>query len=140
MGFCHHFGLFVQRFFYNLLLLFQRRFPEGFFESFYPIWDRKWSRAGTPNWSNICKQMNLLPLGVIFWILAYFRSNVVPFWCAFGAIWVTLGYLFSVISWHLRLALAWFGIILQPFLSNFVWPESGHEFTRGFRQSLVVFR
>ena len=60
-------------------------------------------------------------------------------WYPFGVLWVTLGYFFGTISRHLRLALAWFGIILRPFLSNFVWPESGHEFTRGFRQSLVVF-
>ena len=60
-------------------------------------------------------------------------------WYPFGALWVTLGYFFGAISWHLRLALAWFGIILRPFLFKLVWPESGHEFTRGFRQSLVVF-
>ena len=28
-----------------------------------------------------------------------------------------------------------FGIIPQPFFPNFVRPESGHEFTRVFRQS-----
>ena len=80
--------------------------------------------------------MILLPPGVILGILERFGINLVPIWCALG----DLGYFFSAISWHLRLALAWFGIILRPFLSNFVWPESGHEFTRGFRQSLVVFR
>jgi len=36
-------------------------------------------------------------------------------WHAFGALWVALGYLFGAISWHLRLALAWLGVIPQPF-------------------------
>ena len=60
-------------------------------------------------------------------------------WYPFGVLWVTSGCFFGAISWHLRLALAWFGIILRPFLSKLVCPESGHEFTRGFRQSLVIF-
>ena len=76
-----------------------------------------------------------LPPGVILGILERFGINLVPIWCDLGG----LGLFFGAISWHLRLALAWFGIILRPFLSKLVWPESGHDFTRGFRQSLVVF-
>ena len=37
------------------MILFQRRFPDGFFEGFYRILDRKWSRAGTPNRLKIYK-------------------------------------------------------------------------------------
>ena len=142
MGFRHQFGAFFRWIHHNFLILFQRRFPEGFFGSFDQIWDRKWSRASIPNSSKIFKKIKLLPLGVIFRILACFGINLVAFWCAFGDFWCALGALgppFSAISWHLRLALAWFGIILRPFLSNFVLPESGHEFTWGFRQSLVIF-
>ena len=58
----------------------------------------------------------------------------------FGPLLVTLGYLSGAISWHLRLALAWVGIISQPFSPNFVRPGSGHEFTRAFRHCLLVFQ
>ena len=40
-------------------------------------------------------------------------TNLVPIWCALG----DLALFFGAISWHLRLALAWFGIILRPFFA-----------------------
>ena len=129
MGFSHHFGTFFALFYHNLLLLFWLRFLTRFFQAFYEIFDRKWSREGIPNRLKIYKNLILLPPGVILRILARFGINLAPVWCALGGLGLPFWYRFMA-----------FALGLASSLSNFIQPESGDEFTRFVCQCLLVFQ
>ena len=124
MRFCHHFGMF-----FHLLILFWRRFLTSFFQAFDQNFGRKWSRAGIANRFKIHKNSKLLPLGVILRILARFGINLAPVWCALGGL--GLPFWFHFIAFAPGLASS---------LSNFIQPESGHEFIQFVCQCILVFQ
>ena len=129
MGFGHHFGTLFPWFYHNLLILFWRRFPTSLFQTFYQIFDRKWSRGGIQNRLKIYKNFMFLLPGVISQILTRFGINLAPIWCALGGLRLPFWCHFMP-----------FAPGLASSLSNFIQPESGHEFIRFVCQCILVFR
>ena len=95
------------------LILFRRRFPEGFLSVFHRNIIRKGWRSGPQSRCKILPKTLLLPLGIIL-------GDVGTFWYQFGTLLERFGVTFDDLFLPFdgiieRQDLAYFGIFVQPF-------------------------